>query len=73
MKNRQLSKPALALLISGLLLTTSGPMLARYFHWPDFLQGFMLGLGLTLEVGALVKSRRVCRGVFARWEEGETK
>lgn len=64
MKNKKLPKPALYLLIAGLLLCTSGPMLARRYHWPDALTGFMTGLGITLEVGALVKSKDTCRGIF---------
>lgn len=55
-------KSALAYLVIGLLLTTLMPILDRYFPIPDLLRGFITGLGLTLEVIALVKIQRSKKG-----------
>jgi hypothetical protein len=58
MKHNPIPKPALFLLIAGLLLTTTMPIIGRHFLMPDFVKGFMTGLGLTLELIALVKIQR---------------
>lgn len=58
MKRNAISKPVLILLVSGLLLTSVVPALSRYFPMPDFMKGFLSGLGITLEVIALIKSQR---------------
>jgi hypothetical protein len=58
MKLNPIPKPALFLLIAGLLLTTTMPIIGRHFLMPDFVKGFMTGLGLTLELIALVKIQR---------------
>jgi hypothetical protein len=34
------------------------PIIGRHFLMPDFVKGFMTGLGLTLELIALVKIQR---------------
>ena len=51
-------KSVLLLLVVGLLMTSLPPMINRHFPIPDMLQGFLGGLGLTLEVMALVKMQR---------------
>jgi len=58
MKRFNIPKSALPYLIIGLLLATLTPIIGRYCHLPDFLKGFSSGLGLTLEVIALVKIQR---------------
>jgi hypothetical protein len=55
MKHYTIPKPALVLLIAGLLMTTTMPLIGRHFSMPDFAKGFITGLGLTLELLALVK------------------
>jgi len=58
MKNFNISKPVLILLVTGLLLTTLMPIVNRYFPMPDVVKGFLMGLGLTIEVIALIKMDR---------------
>jgi len=58
MKNFNISKPVLILLVIGLLLTTLMPIVNRYFPMPDVVKGFLMGLGLTIEVIALIKMDR---------------
>jgi hypothetical protein len=58
MKRNIIPKSALALLITGLLMTTLTLVVHRYFPLPDFLRGFINGLGLMLEVIALIKIQR---------------
>lgn len=58
MKRTTIPKPALLYLISGLLITTLTPVLARYYPMSDLLRGFCTGLGLTLEVIALILIQR---------------
>lgn len=58
MKRNNIPKSALAYLIVGLLMTTLTPIIGRYFPLPVFLKGFMSGLGLTLEVIAIIKIQR---------------
>lgn len=58
MKQNTMSKPALALLITGLLLISFVPLVNRYFPLPDFVKGFLGGLGIALELIALIKSKR---------------
>lgn len=58
MKLNTIPKSALALLMIGLLLVTLTPIINRYFPLPDFLKGLMNGLGLTIEVIALIKIDR---------------
>ncbi|GAA4092491.1 hypothetical protein [Mucilaginibacter panaciglaebae] len=58
MKRNAMPKPVLFLLISGLLLTSLMPIVSRYFPLPDFLKGFLGGIGIALEFVALVKLQR---------------
>jgi hypothetical protein len=57
MKNKQFPKAALPYLIGGLLLVTSGASICRHYHLPDFVTGFVSGLGLMLEFIAILKAR----------------
>lgn len=57
MKNKLFPKAALPYLIIGLLLSTSGASICRYYHLPDFVTGFVSGLGLMLEFIAILKAR----------------
>jgi len=64
MKRNTIPKPALLYLISGLLITTMTPVLARYYPVSDILRGFATGLGLTLEVIGIIliqKSKKACK------------
>jgi hypothetical protein len=58
MKLNTIPKPALTLLITGLLMTTLTPAISRYYLMPDFVKGFITGLGLTLELIGLIKMQR---------------
>jgi hypothetical protein len=58
MKRNTIPKTALAYLIVGLLFSTVPFMISRYTAMPDSLHGFLIGLGLSLEVIALVKIQR---------------
>lgn len=58
MMNNTIPKPAMALLITGLLLVSLNPVFGKYMGVPDFVKGFLTGLGLTLEFIALVKIQR---------------
>lgn len=51
-------KSLLVLLVVGLLMTCLPPMINRHFAIPAMLRGFLGGLGLTLEIIALVKMQR---------------
>jgi hypothetical protein len=53
-----MSRSTLALFISGLLLVSLTPFIARHYPLPDYLTGFLSGLGRTLEFLAVVKMQR---------------
>ena len=55
MKRKFISKPALLCLITGLLISTLTPIVNRYYPLPDAFKGFMTGLGLAVEMIALIK------------------
>jgi hypothetical protein len=48
----------LILLIAGLFLTSLTSIVNRYFPMPDAVRGFLMGIGLTIEVIALIKMER---------------
>jgi uncharacterized membrane protein YkvI len=58
MKSFNISKTVLILLVTGLLLTSLTSIVNRYFPMPDVVKGFSMGLGLTMEVIALIKMER---------------
>jgi hypothetical protein len=43
---------------SGCLLAVTANIVSRYTELPDFLKGFILGLGIALEIWALIIYRR---------------
>jgi len=47
-------KSPLFLLIAGLMLTTTLPLAARHFKVSDIALGFIVGLGISLELWALI-------------------
>lgn len=55
---RNIPKPALVLLIIGLLTSTVTPLIGRYFLLPDYVKGVIMGLGIGLEFNALVMIQR---------------
>ncbi|MVN22852.1 hypothetical protein [Mucilaginibacter arboris] len=55
MKRNTIPKSALVCLIIGLLMTALTPLIGRYFLLPDFLKGFLNGLGLAVETFAIIK------------------
>ncbi len=58
MKYNAIPKHAAMYLVTGLLLTSFTPILNKYLAMPDFIKGFLIGLGLTIEFIALVKIQR---------------
>ncbi len=54
MKAQNVSKPFIALLVTGLMMTTVSPLVARHFHWSDAMHGFVVGMGIGLELLAIV-------------------
>ncbi|HEY0895863.1 MAG TPA: hypothetical protein VGE15_04875 [Sphingobacteriaceae bacterium] len=70
MKPRRMSRSTLTLFISGLLLVSLTPIIARHYHVPDYVSGFLSGLGLTLEFLAVVNMQRSrtggsCTSIFS--------
>lgn len=63
MKKTSVSKAVLMLLVSGLLLTSVVPIVNRYYPMPDALNGFFMGIGLAIEVLALIKMERNKRNI----------
>lgn len=59
MKRNTNPKFAIAYLIIGLMFTSLTPIISRYYPIPDPLKGFITGLGLALEVIAIIKIRRI--------------
>lgn len=57
-RNNKVSQPALLLMVAGLILAAFTPVLSRYINVPDYLKGFLTGLGLALEFIALVLIER---------------
>jgi hypothetical protein len=58
MKPGQLPQPVTALLVIGLMLTTVSPLICRHFRLPDYLTGFSMGIGIGLEILAIVFAKR---------------
>jgi hypothetical protein len=59
MKRIDTPKSAMILLAAGLLLTSLTPILNRYIPLPDVVRGFITGLGMCIEVIAIIKIDRV--------------
>jgi hypothetical protein len=58
MKSINISKTVLFLLVIGLLLTSLTSIVNHYFPMPDVVKGFLMGLGLMIEVIALVRMQK---------------
>ncbi|HEX8609306.1 MAG TPA: hypothetical protein VF679_11755 [Pedobacter sp.] len=58
MKSLNIFETVLILLFTGLLLTSLTSIVNRYFPMPDVVHGFLMRLGLTIEVIALIKMER---------------
>ena len=58
MKTRKLNGPECLLICLGLLMATMPALLKDYIQIPDFLRGALGGLGLGLEIGALILIRK---------------
>jgi len=58
MKRYHIPKTALICFIAGLMMTTLTPILGRYIPISAFLKGIINGLGLMLEVIAIIKISR---------------
>jgi hypothetical protein len=58
MKSSKMSKTVLILLVAGLFLTSLTSIVNRYFPIPDAVRGFSMGIGLTIEVIALIKMEK---------------
>ena len=54
-------RPAIALLVVGLMLATLTPLLSGKFGWPDGARGFVTGLGVGIELIALIALLRLKR------------
>lgn len=61
MKNNQLPKALIYLMVAGILLVTVVPAVSHYFKWPDTLTGFAMGVGIGLEILALISKSRFKR------------
>ncbi|MGY3053826.1 hypothetical protein ACVWYG_002027 [Pedobacter sp. UYEF25] len=59
MKRHTIPKSAKAYLIIGLMFTSLTPIFSRYYPIPDLFKGFITGLGLALEVIAIIKLQRI--------------
>jgi hypothetical protein len=58
MKRTSISTAALVFLITGLLLTSGLPVLARYYPVSDTVKGLLTGLGLGIEIIGIIKLDR---------------
>lgn len=58
MKHNTIPKQAIVLLITGLLIVSFNLILGKYMGVPDFIKGFLSGLGIALETIALIKIQR---------------
>ncbi len=58
MKHSAIPKQSTVLLIIGLLLVSLNPLLDRFMGVPDFIRGFLSGLGIALETIAFIKIQR---------------
>jgi len=47
------------LICSGLLMATLPNVFAEYIHLPDFLRGFIIGVGLAVEISGFIVLKRM--------------
>ena len=55
MTRKSISKSAMAYLMIGLMFTSLTPIISRYYPIPDFFKGLITGVGLAIEVVAMIK------------------
>lgn len=58
MKRRRIPEIPLFYLVTGLFLVALAPVLSRHCGMPDMLRGFLTGLGMMLEIIAIIKIQR---------------
>ncbi|OCX54446.1 hypothetical protein BEL04_09395 [Mucilaginibacter sp. PPCGB 2223] len=59
MNNRKFPMPERLLIAIGLLMATTPQLLKHYLHLPDFVLGFIVGIGLALEITAFIRLKRI--------------
>jgi hypothetical protein len=58
MKNKRFPLTERLLIAIGLLMTTTPLLLKHYTTIPDFFLGFIVGIGLALEITAFIRLKR---------------
>jgi len=58
MKNKKFPLTERLLIAIGLLMTTVPQLIKYYIAIPDFFLGFIVGLGLALEITAFIRLKR---------------
>ena len=51
--------PERLMIAIGLLMTTTPQLLKHYLTLPDFALGFIVGIGLALEITAFIRLKRI--------------
>ncbi len=59
MKNKRFPLTERLLIAIGLLMTTTPQLLKHYITLPDFALGFIVGIGLALEITAFIRLKRM--------------
>ncbi|WP_448697392.1 hypothetical protein ACFGVR_12220 [Mucilaginibacter sp. AW1-3] len=59
MKNTKFPLTERLLIAIGLLMTTLPQLIKHYITLPDFVLGFIVGIGLALEIVAFIRLKRV--------------
>jgi hypothetical protein len=55
------NKPLMLLLATGLLIAAATSILSRYVKIPDMMLGSFMGLGIGLEIVAIIKLKKLNR------------
>jgi len=58
MKSRKFPLTERLLIAIGLLMTTTPQFIKHYIPLPDFILGFIVGIGLALEITAFVRLKK---------------
>jgi len=53
-----MSKPLSTMFAIGCLLSTGAPFIGRFVAVPDFLSGFLAGLGIAIMILVLIRHKR---------------
>ena len=59
MKNKKFPLTERLLIAIGLLMTTTPQLIKQYLPIPDFALGFIVGVGLALEITAFIRLKRI--------------